>query len=252
MCLCRYIVLSVVVFCLKCCNGSGPNAGAINVGSRQLLSSRRNWGWGSYSNAEAILGLALANDTWYRMEDPDSVASVQTMHIELLAALSRSNMLESSKWSNGKLSQYISAVQITCNNVNDFYGHNLVYILSRHMLQNRDYFMRQKFALSWGVLALCNANEHIDETFKKLLGKPSTNFTFGVGEAAMTLMALTCIKDMTGQRSAEDFIVRQLRSGIRLEEYTSGLAIQALRAAGTRNVDDLLNTITADLRQSTM
>ncbi|OWF52714.1 gastric intrinsic factor-like [Mizuhopecten yessoensis] len=243
------VVFLIVVY-TNCCCGADPNTAAIQVGAKELLNSRKNWSWGSYANAEAILGLMLANDTWYRKDDADSVVSVQAMHIELLAALSRNSMLEDAEWSNGKLAQYVSAIQMTCYDPKDFYGHNLVYILSGHMTQNREYFMRQRFALSWGVLALCNANEHIEETFKKLLGNPSTNFTFGVDEAAMTLMALTCIKDTIGRQSAENFIVRLLRSGVTLGEYSSSLAIQALRAAGTMGVDDLISRITADLRQS--
>jgi hypothetical protein len=56
-----------------------------------MLLEKRNeeWGWGERSEAEAIIGLHLANDTWFAKDAPSSYISVKQMNLDLLSAISK-------------------------------------------------------------------------------------------------------------------------------------------------------------------
>jgi len=54
-----------------------------------LLNARKDWQWVPYGNAEAILALTLANNSWFQKDDVDVYVSVQAMNLELLAAIDK-------------------------------------------------------------------------------------------------------------------------------------------------------------------
>ena len=55
-----------------------------------LLENRNEeWGWGERTEAEAIIGLHLADDVWFAKDDPSSYISVKQMNLDLLSVISK-------------------------------------------------------------------------------------------------------------------------------------------------------------------
>ncbi|XP_013412113.1 transcobalamin-2 [Lingula anatina] len=205
-------------------------------GVRWLLSERTDsWGWGTRKEAEAVMALQLVNDKWYRPSKPGPAATVKEMNLDLLAAISKYPKLDTQDWYGGKLGQYVNALVATCQDPSDFYGHNLIDILSGHMDGFPKYYFNHNFAYSWAVLALCNAGLTVQEKYIQQLTKTPGNYTFGVDEAAMTVIALSCVRNQTDVKSAisagVQFILDNKKpDGSFGNEYTTGLAVQALIA----------------------
>ncbi|XP_033737766.1 cobalamin binding intrinsic factor-like [Pecten maximus] len=224
---------------------------AIQTGSYQLLRARSEWQWGPRSNAEAILGLTLANKRWYQKNNAATYISVKAMELELLAQLSVDKRLKDKNWSKGKLAQYVTALQLTCHNPSKFYRHNLLRHLKGHLKISEEDFRNNRFALSWVVIALCNNQKDIGNTSLAIINDHPGEYKFGVDEASMILMATTCLKELEAKSAAEDFIVEEMRANMsQYNEFTKGLVVQALTAAKTEKVGDIINIARSDLRQA--
>jgi len=90
-------------------------------------------------------------------------------------------VLSDERWSLGKLAQYIGALQMTCRDPRTFYGHDLLYILKRHMLNNLAVFQSQRFSLSWAAMAICNNGQVVEDVFRNALIASPGVYTFGIG-----------------------------------------------------------------------
>ncbi|XP_013396072.1 gastric intrinsic factor-like [Lingula anatina] len=208
-------------------------------GIRWLLKDRNeDWGWGMRSEGEAIMALQLADgDGWYNSKRPSTVASVKEMNLVLLAAISNYPGLDTAAWYGGKLGQFINGLVSTCQDPANFYDHNLIELLMNQMNNFPKYYFNQNFAYSWAVLALCNSGA-INETYYERLVDGAGNYTFGVDEAAISVIALSCVRNRTG---AAD-VIPAINTGIQYiltnikpdgsfgNQYTTGLAVQALYA----------------------
>ncbi|XP_060072581.1 transcobalamin-2-like [Ylistrum balloti] len=226
---------------------------AIQTGSYQLLRARTDWKWGPRTNAEAILGLTLANPRWFQKNNAATYISIQEMKMELLAQLSIDKRLTDERWSKGKLAQYVTALQLLCHNPSKFFRHNLLRRLTGHLTISVDDFRENRFALSWVVIALCNNNKKIDNTSLEIINDHPGEYKFGVDEASMLLMATTCLNETDAKSSAEQFIVDEMRANMsQYNEFTKGLVVQALTAAETEKVDDIIDIARSDLRGAIM
>ncbi|KAK3091370.1 hypothetical protein FSP39_019327, partial [Pinctada imbricata] len=143
-------------------------------------------------------------------------------------------------WAHGKLAQYMVGLTSACQDTQSFYGFDVASIVRQQFNTFKSFFQNQKFALSWVVLALCNANLTEETAAMDILIANPGVYTFGIDEASMTVMALSCVDNTSysaAQRAAEDFILNGMKpDGSFGNEYTTGLAIQALtRYSGARN-----------------
>lgn len=219
---------------------------AVELGTKWLLDNRNSeWGWGERQEAEAIIALHLANNSWFNKKDSDSYRSVKQMNIDLLVQISKDNSLNDQLWSRGKLAQYICGLQATCQDPRNFYGHDLIQKLEAHMDNYDEYFHANHFAFSWAVLALCNSNQVVKADYVSKLTKNPGTYTFGIDEASMVLMALSCINSSAvscAKTAAENYIIHnQNKNGSFGNEYTNGLAIQALLASRRNGVGSVID-----------
>lgn len=213
---------------------------AVKKGVQWLLDNRNTeWGWGTRQEAEAIIALHLADDTWFNKKNPESYISVKQMNIDLLVPLSLDTTLTTYLWSHGKLAHYILGLKATCQDPRNFYGHNLIEKLEVHVDNSTYYFQNNKFSLSLVVLAICESNEEVKEKYLNMLIQNSGSYT--TEEASMVLMALSCVNKsstMATKEEIEDYIVKKQNSsdGSFGDEHTTGLAIQALIASGRKDI----------------
>ncbi|XP_013383457.1 gastric intrinsic factor [Lingula anatina] len=164
-------------------------------GVKWLLSRRnKNWGWGKRLEAEAVMAVILADDSWLNWSNADTVASINRMHIDILAALAKNATLDTPDWYGGKLAQYVCALVATCSHPRDFYGFDLVNLLEDHVANYPKHDFNHNFAFAWGVLALCNAGGTVKTEHIEQLTNSAGNYSFGVEEAALTVMALRCLE----------------------------------------------------------
>ncbi|XP_013411968.1 transcobalamin-2-like [Lingula anatina] len=157
------------------------------------------------------------------------------MNLDLLAAISKYPDLDTRNWYGGKLAHYINGLVATCQDPSDFYGHDLLTMLQGHMDGFPKHYFNHNFAYSWAVLALCNAGLTVQEKYIQQLTKSPGNYTFGIDEAAMTVIALSCVRNQTDVKSAisagVQFILDNKKpDGSFGNEYSTGLAVQALYA----------------------
>ncbi|XP_013388488.1 gastric intrinsic factor [Lingula anatina] len=228
-----------ILYAVLCTLVSVHCLGVREKGIRWLLKNRNeDWGWGMRSEAEAITALQLAKGSgWYNPDKPNTVASVKEMNLVLLAAISNYPGLDTAAWYGGKLGQFINGLVSTCQNPANFYDHNLIELLMNQMNNFPKYYFNHNFAYSWAVLALCNSGA-INETYYKRLLDGAGNYTFGVDEAAISVIALCCVRDRTGASDVIPAIntgVQYILSNIKPDgsfgnQYTTGLAVQALYA----------------------
>ena len=94
----------------------------------------------------------------------------------------RDATLDADQWSRGKLAYYVMALLSVCENPRDFYGYNLVDILDNHLVSSSAYLDNNKFAYASIVLALCKADQHVDDKYLTEISATPGVFTFGVGE----------------------------------------------------------------------
>ncbi|XP_013404329.1 gastric intrinsic factor-like [Lingula anatina] len=208
-------------------------------GIKWLLKARNaESGWGMRSEAEAITALQLADgDGWYGPNNQDTVASVKEMNLVLLTAIRHYPSFDTAAWYGGKLGQFINGLVSTCQNPTKFNGNNLIKLLMNQMNNFPKYYFNQNFAYSWAVLALCNSGA-INETYYKRLVDGAGNYAFGVDEAAISVTALSCVRDQTGAADVTSAIntgIQYILSNIKPDgsfgnQYTTGLAVQALYA----------------------
>jgi len=93
----------------------------------------------------------------------------------------RDENLTDARWARGKLAQYISALQITCTDPRNFYGHDLLIILKQHENDSAEYFRQNRFALSWIAIAICNNNESLDAVSAGVLTANPGQYKFDIG-----------------------------------------------------------------------
>ncbi|OWF52716.1 uncharacterized protein LOC110447403 [Mizuhopecten yessoensis] len=221
---------------------------AIQTGSYHLLRARTGWQWAPRTNAEAIIGLTLANNRWYHKDNAATYISIQAMEMELLAQLSVDKKLKDIRWSRGKLAQYVTALQLTCHNPSKFFRHNLLRLLKGHLQMSETFFRANRFALSWIVISLCNNKKAVGNTTLEIINDSPGEYKFGVDEASMILMATVCLNETAAKSAAEKFIVEEMRMNMtQYNEFTIGLAVQALTAAKAVQVDDIISTARYDL-----
>ncbi|XP_069128057.1 cobalamin binding intrinsic factor-like [Argopecten irradians] len=224
---------------------------AIQTGSYQLLRARSEGEWAPRTNAEAILGLTLANKRWYQKDNAATYISIKAMEVEILAQITVDKRFKDKKWAEGKLAQYVTALQLICQNPSKFYRNNLLRPLAGHLKLSEPTFRNNRFALSWIVIALCNNNKPIGNSSLAILTDHPGEYKFGVDEASMILMATTCLKELEAKTAAEEFIVNEMKVNMsQYNEFTKGLVVQALTAAKTEKVDDIIDMLRSDLRQA--
>lgn len=230
------LCILAVVAIAKVGNATISAQDAIQNGKKWLLSQRNSeWGWGTRAEAEVVMALQLVDNSWYDTKNPDTAVSVKQMNIDLLAALSRYTDLDHESWYGGKLAQYINALVATCQNPQDFYGHDLIQLLKKHMIGYPKHYFTQRFAYSWAILALCNANEYVKPDFLKELTSNAGTYEHGVDEAAMTAMAFACVGDQGDANASLNtamgyILANKNNDGSFGNNYTTGLAVQAMLA----------------------
>ncbi|XP_014665893.1 PREDICTED: uncharacterized protein LOC106807901 [Priapulus caudatus] len=195
----------------------------------------------SLPTVRAILALQMTDASWLTDElDLRPQLSSKQMHIEILR-----DLLNSRKYSAGHLAFIINALVFSCHDPRDFYGVDFIEELTAWLPQYPSSGFSNRFQYGLVTLAMCNGEEPLStENVTFLIDRPTAP-TFGVDEAAMILMALSCVKErqpdvVTG---IEDFdanfsqIVDYISSrqnastGQFGNEHTTALAMQALTAA---------------------
>ncbi|CAD5122606.1 DgyrCDS11018 [Dimorphilus gyrociliatus] len=211
-----------------------------------LLNKRNTRGDWSYQNTPLVLMALQLSDTHWAFGNIDSQRTIDKLDIQLLSSLSRSVRGIGKELTTIRLAQYINALLVLFRNPSNFYGHNLIEMLSQHLQQTVYYSKTNAYAVSWSIIALFNGRTdiHLDHLYKIIkLQKSDGSFTGGFGETCMSVMALSCFRDKTivGQALGRsiDYILRKRRNdnsyGSVLE---TALALQAINAGGRRYLLD--------------
>ncbi|XP_071946546.1 uncharacterized protein CG3556-like [Antedon mediterranea] len=209
--------------------------------------------WPLQSTKEAIWALQTTNEDWYSLEATTRQLGVKQLEIELLAELAHNNKanhiwpgrVRNRKLSLGKFSYYTHALNATCHDVTDFYGHDLPAMLQAqmHLFPREGFNNYYQYALA--MLAVCNSGQMIKvRNVRILIGGQDEDGEISFhsrlpDETAMAVMALQCvfrsvnhnIKTMVSQaiQQAELALLEwQLDDGSFGNPHSTALVVQAL------------------------
>ncbi|XP_033102151.1 cobalamin binding intrinsic factor-like [Anneissia japonica] len=181
---------------------------SIDRGSLWLEAQQQLDGsWPLSSTKETIWALQMANENWYRLEETTRQLGVKQIEIEILAQLAHNNKanhlwsgrIQNRKLSLGKFAYYVNALNATCHDVTNFYGHNLVEMLQEqmHLFPRNGFNNYYQYALA--MLAVCNSGQTIKvRNVRTLISGQDEDGIIGShsglpDETAMAVMALHCV-----------------------------------------------------------
>ncbi|PIK54891.1 hypothetical protein BSL78_08228 [Apostichopus japonicus] len=212
--------------------------------------------WPSLNTQNAILGLQLADPSWFTGHVPEErLLTTSTLEYELMQYLlswrTSGDPIGQLGISAGRLGQYMLAMQSVCISVDDFYENRLQVVMNR-LLRRKDTFTNF-FAYSFSILSLCSGNFTI---YKRSLLKLvhgtdrrhpcSTQFDVDPGHnidiLSLEVMAMVCARDQAIQQGirrwdrvlsarVQCIIDGQSDDGSFGNAITTSLAVQALTAA---------------------
>jgi hypothetical protein len=214
------------------------------------VSSSQTGGWDESNTARIVTGLQLIDSGWI-FNNPSGISgpvALKQMNSEILAGLVKSGNMTTITGEEG--AEYINALLATCQDPQDFFGHNLV-----NMLKNRIERIpsgagtKNVVQVIAASLALCNAGVSVPMSAIQRINselKPSSgNCPYCVEASSLAIVAMKCFRE---QRPTESLIqginTRQIAYVKDKQDQDGGfgnlfattLAVQAANAVGTVNL----------------
>ncbi|KAK2161624.1 hypothetical protein LSH36_113g05004 [Paralvinella palmiformis] len=197
--------------------------------------------WGSSHTPAVLIALQITNHHWC-LDNVDNRRSVDRLEIGILASLARLSPKRkiSSIYTPQRLAADINALLATFQDPRDFYDHDLVAILKRYITDVIPYTAYTAHAYSGYVIALCNNGEYLNDGHAERIFKKQNQdggFYLGVNEAAISLMALSCVNQTVENLRKTEKIVSYIR-GQRQHDgsygalYSTALVLQAYNVTG--------------------
>lgn len=210
-----------------------------------LKNHQINFGWGRNTH-RAITSLYLTGAGEFRGKKLEEEIMVKQLQLQIATALLRNLTVPMTV---NELSMYINALSVTCHDVRNLFGQDLLKILAERSLSHKTQ------PIPGAYLTLCNANWPIPHFYIRhlfsLINK-ETEYPFAFDIQAMTIMALSCIKEKTSNFLSEyedqrlmnfddiieTFMANQSEDGSFGNAHTTAFVTQALIASGQANSGD--------------
>ncbi|XP_046450796.1 cobalamin binding intrinsic factor-like [Daphnia pulex] len=213
--------------------------------------TRLTGGWDDSNTIRVLTALQLVDNGWLfnPANKEKAELAVRQMNSEILNGLVKS--VNMTFLSAEESSHYVNGLLATCQNPENFYGHNLVAMLTRRMNSipsgSGTKNVGQVIA---SVLALCNAGAPIPpaaiQRINSELKPTSGSCSFCVEGSSMAILAMKCLRDRPGpvDQLVQGISTRQIayvkgkqdKDGGFDDLISTSLAVQAANAVGTVNL----------------
>ncbi|XP_032788923.2 cobalamin binding intrinsic factor [Daphnia magna] len=213
--------------------------------------TRLTGGWDDSNTIRVLTALQLVDNGWLfnPANKEKAELAIRHMNSEILNGLVKSANMTSLSSEEG--AQYINGLLATCQNPENFYGHNLVTMLTRRI----DSIPSGSGTKNVGqviaaVSALCNAGAPVPpaaiQRINSELKPTSGSCAFCVEGSSMAILAMKCLKDRSGPvdplvagistRQIAYVKGKQEKDGGFDDLISTSIAVQAANAVGTVNL----------------